>query len=101
MMLPWITDDRGSSLGLSQPDGLLILIGGTGAMALAWRRVPFGWIVSGFLAVVLVRDVVTLLRTPAGSPGAGLWLGAIVFTMAAIIQLVGLIRSRRTTADPI
>ncbi len=94
-MLPWIVDDRGSRLGLSQPDGLLTLIGGTAAMALAWRRVAFGWIVSGFLAVLLGRDVVTVVQSPAAHPGAGLWLGALAFTVAAIIQLLTLVRSRR------
>lgn len=68
-------------------------------MALAWRRVPFGWIVSGFLAVLLGRDVLTVVQSPAASPGVGLWLGALAFTVAAAIQLTDLIRTRGSTAS--
>lgn len=96
MLLPWVVDDQGSRLGLTQPDGLLTLIGGTIALALAWRGVSFGWIVSGFLAVLLGRDILSLVETPEARPGVGLWVGAIAFTLAAGLQLAGLVRSRLT-----
>lgn len=91
--MPWVVDDRGSRIGLTQPDGLLTLIVGTLALALAWRGLAFGWIVSGFVAILLGRDLLKLIDFPSARPGFGLWLGAIAFTIAVLIQFVGLVRA--------
>jgi hypothetical protein len=97
-MLPWVVDSDGGRSGVSQPDGLLTLMGGAVALALAWRRVAIGWIVSGFFAVLLGRDILTLTEVPSARPGAGLWVGASAFAAAAVVQFVELVRSRRTAA---
>lgn len=93
VLSPWVIDDRGSHLGLSQPDGLLTLFVGSLALAVAWRGLAFGWIVSGFLAILLGRDLMKLIDFPSARPGFGLWLGAIAFTIAALIQFLWLARS--------
>lgn len=93
VLLPWVIDARGTRIGLTQPDGLLTLLVGTLALALAWRRIAFGWIVSGFVAVLLGRDLLKLIDFQSARPGFGLWLGAIAFTIAALIQFLGLARA--------
>lgn len=101
VLLPWITDDSTrSDLGVSQPDGLVALLLGTVAMALAWRRIPSGWIIAGFLTVLLGRDIYRLVQAPSVRPGIGLWIATAAFALAGGLQLVALIRSRLGGAEP-
>ncbi len=103
MLLPWLQGGAGSGIGISQPDGLLTLIVGAGAMWTAWRGLSAGWIVSGFLAVVLGRDISRLFDNPDVGPASGLWIGATAFAAASIMQLVGLgarVRSVARSDDP-
>lgn len=92
--LPWIDGPGGLRSGLGQPDGRLALAAGVVALVLAWYRVRVGWIVPGFVSVLLLRDVVLLLGHESARPGVGLWVSALGFVAGTVVQLVDLVRTR-------
>jgi hypothetical protein len=96
VFLPWVLRDSEQFAGISQPDGRVALFVGLAAVVLAWKRVAVGWIVAGFLAAFLGRDLYRLAQLPEAAAGWGLWLGAISFALAAVIQFGELARSRRS-----
>lgn len=95
--LPWIVEVDRSRIGLSQPDGWLTLSIGVIAAGLAWRTIKAGWIASGFLAVLMGRNILLLRDSETLAPGVGLWIGTAAFAAAAVIQIVGMIQGLRST----
>ena len=103
VFLPWIDGDSGSRIGLTQPDGWLTLLIGAVATILAWFKIRAGWIAAGFLTVLLGRNILILQRSESAAPGLGLWIGAVAFLAAAVLQLIELAtrhRSAVTGNDP-
>ena len=96
VFLPWIDGASGSRIGLTQPDGWLTLLIGAVATILAWFQIRAGWIPAGFLAVLLGRNILILQRSDSAAPGLGLWIGAVAFLAAAVLQLIGLATRHRS-----
>ena len=96
VFLPWIDGASGSRIGLTQPDGWLTLLIGAVATILAWFQIKSGWIAAGFLAVLLGRNILILQRSDSAAPGIGLWLGALGFLAAAVLQLIAMATRHRS-----
>lgn len=95
--LPWVNDAGRSLVGLSQPDGWVILSVGAIATFLAWRSIKVGWIAAGFLAVLMGRNILLLRDSDTLTPGVGLYIGAAAFAAGAAIQFAGMVKGVRST----
>lgn len=101
-LLTWTSRDGVDTWGLAHDDGFLVVLASVVGVAVVAYGVKAAWIVPGFIAALLIRDV-NRVRASEFDVGVGLWAGLALALLAAVLLLgdlvLGIREARGTGQD--
>lgn len=101
-LLTWTSRDGVDTWGLAHDDGFLVVLASVVGVAVVAYGVKAAWIVPGFIAALLIRDV-NRVRASEFDVGVGLWAGLALALVAAVLLLgdlvLGIREARGTGQD--